>query len=187
MVNQLEIWMLGMALAMDCFSVSTSAALAAKRILWQPMVMMTVCFGLFQGGMTVLGFLGASTISNAISNQANWIAALLLAYIGGKMVWESLHKGEESVDSERMFTMRHILLLSVATSIDALAVGISFACLADNSFSILMPALIIGFCSSVFTVAGICLGLQIGKHINWNAELTGGLVLIGIGIKTLFN
>ena len=185
MISQLEIWMLGIALAMDCFSVSTSAALAARRLLRLPMAMMTLSFGLFQGGMTLIGYLGATTFSQAISDYADWIAAALLGYIGGKMIWESLHEEEGEEASARMFSPRQILILSVATSIDALAVGISFACIAEEGFSILMPVLIIGICSSAFTVLGLALGLMLGKRINWNAELLGGIVLVGIGIKIL--
>lgn len=186
MLTLIEIWMLGVALAMDCFSVSTSAALAAKRLLLRPMALMALSFGVFQGGMTLLGYLGATSFSRLAGSYAPWIAFGLLAYIGGKMIWESLHEEEDETEaSARMFAPRQILMLSVATSIDALAVGISFACMAQADFSILTPVLIIGFCSSAFTVVGLTLGLQLGKRISWNAELLGGLVLVGIGIKIL--
>lgn len=183
-MTAIEIWFLGIALAMDCFTVSIAAGLTQKKVISGKMLAMILAFGLFQGGMTWIGFTGASLAHNLIESTDHWIAFTLLCYLGGKMIWESL-KGNEKEKSS-LLTWWNIPTLAVATSIDALAVGVSFACL-DNisSSNIMNPVCIIALCSSLFTTAGLGIGIFAGKKLSFPVEAIGGLILIGIGVKIL--
>lgn len=180
----LEFWLLGIALAVDCFSVSVASGIAARRFLARPMVLMAVMFGVFQGGMTLMGYLGTTLLSESIRDWDHWIAFGLLLYLGGRMIASDLKGEEESEEGCRMLTVNNILTMSVATSIDALAVGISLACSVLNT-SIMVPVVIIAFCSLVLSLAGLAVGIVMGKVVKLHAEVIGGVVLIGIGIKIL--
>lgn len=188
MISILGIWLMGAALAMDCLTVSIATGLASRRILLKQMSLMALSFGVFQGGMTLLGFLGTSFFEQYIQSIDHWIAFGLLSYLGVKMIAEGLGKkdSEDGADCH-MLTIGSILTMSVATSIDALAVGISFACMEQGLGlkDMLWPSGIIGFCSTAFSITGLALGIMMGKARNLHAEVLGGLVLIGIGIKIL--
>jgi len=184
MITLLEIWLLGVALAMDCFSVSIAQGLAAKRIVWPLMTAMVLSFGIFQGGMTLLGYLGASVLSHHFLH-IDYLAVILLFYLGVKMIWEGCReKGEKSTNT---LNTLNITTLSIATSIDALAVGISFACLQDVTSPVVLKASgIIGLCSTLFSIAGLWLGIKTSQHINIKGEILGGIILICIGLKLIF-
>lgn len=184
MITILEIWLLGIALAMDCFSVSIAQGLSAKRVVWPSMTALALSFGIFQGGMTLLGYMGTSMFSQHFQHL-EYIASILLFYLGIKMIWEGCKKKEED-ESVNMLKPLNIITLSVATSIDALAVGISFACLQGVTLqAILNAACIIGICSTLFSVAGLYLGIKASQHINIRSEILGGIILICIGLKIL--
>ena len=179
----LEIWLLGVALAMDCFSVSIAIGMSARRAIWPPMTALALSFGIFQGGMTLLGYIGTSVFSQHFQHL-DYLAAGLLFYLGIKMVWEGCKKKEEGTSA--MLNPLNILTLSIATSIDALAVGISFACLQQTTLQAVLKASgIIGLCSTLFCVTGLYLGIKASKHINIRSEILGGIILICIGIKIL--
>lgn len=182
----LEICLLGIALAMDCFTVSLATGIAARKYVFPPMLIMAFCFGFFQGGMTYIGFLGTNYFSTYLQTIDHWIAFGLLAYLGGRMIWSGLHDDEEN--AMNLLDTKTILTMSVATSIDALAVGISFACLngAYNNATIFLPVGIIAVCSFVATNLGQWIGISLGKKVNWPVEIIGGTILILIGIKILF-
>ena len=185
MITILEIWLLGVALAMDCFSVSIAQGLSAKRAVWSPMAALALSFGIFQGGMTLLGYVGTSLIS-LHTQHLDYLSSLLLFYLGIKMIWEGYKKneGEELTNALKPF---RIIALSIATSIDALAVGISFACLQNATLqAVTMASGIIGFCSTVFSVAGLYIGIKASRRINIRSEILGGIILICIGLKILF-
>ena len=184
MITILEIWLLGVALAMDCFSVSIAQGLATKRIVWPSMTALVFSFGIFQGGMTLLGYMGTSVFSHHFQH-IDYLAAILLFYLGMKMIWDSYRKRKE--ETANMLRPMTIVTLSVATSLDALAVGISFACLQNVTTSAVLQASgIIGLCSTLFSIAGLWLGIKASHHINIRSEILGGIILICIGLKILF-
>lgn len=181
----LEIWLLAVSLAIDCFTVSITSGIILHRIRWGIFLKMAFLFGLFQAAMPFLGWLGASRFNHLIETYDHWIAFALLAFLGIRMIREHF-KGEEerSFDPTRM---KVILTLAVATSIDALAVGISFAFTGFRTLSsLLYPLTAIGIASFVISLAGSLIGVFFGKRFNLRVEIFGGLVLIGIGVKILF-
>ena len=184
-MSPLELLLLAVALAMDCFAVSIASGIILKRLRWSTFFTMAFFFGLFQGGMPLIGWALTNWASHYTATYDHWIAFTLLLFLGGKMIYE--HFSDDA--SEKSFTptrLAVILTLAVATSIDALAVGISFACLGLASFcSILMPILIIGITSFLFSLLGSILGATMGKRLLLNAELWGGILLIAIGTKIL--
>ena len=166
----LEIWLLAIGLAMDCLAVSIASGIILRRIQWRPMLIMAFFFGLFQAIMPLLGWLGASTFSHLIESVDHWIAFAILAFLGGRMIKEV------------------VITMAVATSIDALAVGVSFAFLGIKSCSsILYPAGIIGFVSFFMSLIGLIFGIRFGCGIarKLRAELWGGIIPILIGTKIL--
>ena len=181
----LEIWLLAVSLAIDCFTVSITSGIILHRIRWGIFLKMAFLFGLFQAAMPFLGWLGASRFNHLIETYDHWIAFALLAFLGIRMIREHFKDEEErSFDPTRM---KVILTLAVATSIDALAVGISFAFTGFRTLSsLLYPLTAIGIASFVISLAGSLIGVFFGKSFNLRVEIFGGLVLIGIGVKILF-
>lgn len=185
-MNVAEIIIIAVALAMDCFTVSIASGITSRRFLVRPMILMIILFGVFQGGMTALGWMGGFAFKGIVEPIDHWIAFILLTYLGIRMIYEGLNsKEEEETKASKLFCLKNILTMAVATSIDALAVGISFAFLDKEEKSILLPALVIAICSSIFTAAGLFLGIFTGNRIKIPAEPIGGIILICIGIKIL--
>lgn len=183
----LEIWLLALGLAMDCFAVSIASGILLKRTLWRPMLVMAFFFGLFQAAMPLLGWIGASTFSHLIKELDHWIAFAILAFLGGRMVKESF-KDEGCKEEFDPKSLKVVLALAVATSIDALAIGVSFAFLGIQHFAeILTPVSIIGFISFAMSMIGLTFGIRFGCGIaqKLRAELWGGIILILIGVKIL--
>lgn len=184
-MSTLEIWLLAISLAMDCFSVSITSGIILRRICWRTFLTIAFFFGLFQALMPFIGWLGASRFNHLIADYDHWIASGLLFFLGIRMIKESFSDEEERHFNPTRLTV--ILTLAVATSIDALAVGISFAFMGMDHFSdITFPLLIIGIVSFVFSIIGCLIGVFFGKRVNLRAELWAGIILIGIGIKILF-
>ena len=183
-MNLFDIIFLAIALAMDCFTVSIVSGVIKK--LSSGILRMAFLFGFFQAMMPLLGWLGISHFQSYMEAYDHWIAFSLLAFIGGKMIWESFGPDEEQhFNPRRLHTQ---LLLAVATSIDALAIGISFACTGYTVLSQLtLPLIIIGIVSFLFSIIGYHLGRRFGKTITkrMKPELIGGLILIAIGLKIL--
>ena len=191
-MNLLDIILLAVALAMDCFTVSI-----VSGIILNPSqrdgsslcyIRMAVLFGVFQAMMPLLGWLGVSHFQSYMEAYDHWIAFGLLAFIGGKMIKESFDDEEEQHFNPRKLKTQ--LLLAIATSIDALAVGISFACTGYNELSQLtLPLVIIGVVSFLFSIIGYHLGRRFGKAITrrLKPELFGGVILIIIGVKILIS
>ena len=183
----LEIWLLAVGLAMDCFAVSIASGIILKRTMWRPMLIMAFAFGLFQAIMPLLGWIGASFFSHMIENFDHWIAFGILVFLGGRMFIESF-KDEDCKQEFDPTSLKVVLALAVATSIDALAVGVSFAFLGIKDFSaILSPILIIGFVSFALSVIGLLFGIRChcGIARKLHAERWGGIILIIIGTKIL--
>ena len=182
-MNLLDIIFLAVALAMDCFAVSIVSGVLTRRD-----IRMAFLFGFFQAMMPLLGWLGISHFQSMIEAYDHWIAFGLLAFIGGKMVWESFHGEDEEHQIFNPLKLRTQLLLAIATSIDALAVGISFACMGYHRLTQLtIPLFIIGIVSFLFSVLGYVLGARFGKSIarKLKPELLGGIILVVIGAKIL--
>jgi putative Mn2+ efflux pump MntP len=185
-MNSLDIWMLAVALAMDCFTVSIVSGVIVRRWLWSMILRMAFLFGLFQAAMPLMGWLATNHFSEQLEAVDHWIAFGLLAFIGGKMVRESFGPEEEKQFDPRNLNTQ--LLLAIATSIDALAIGISFACTGYRAIEqIAFPLIIIGIVSFLFSLFGYRLGVRFGKSIarKLKPELLGGIILIVIGIKIL--
>lgn len=186
-MNLLDIILLAVALAMDCFTVSIVSGVIMK-LSSQKLFRMAFLFGLFQAMMPLLGWLGISHFQAYMEAYDHWIAFGLMGFIGGKMIWESF--GDEEDQHFNPSRLRTQLLLAVATSIDALAVGISFACTGFTTLSQLtMPLLIIGIVSFLFSIFGYHLGRRFGKAITrrLKPELFGGIILVLIGLKILLS
>lgn len=172
---------------MDCFAVSIAGGLLLRRICWRPMLRMAFIFGLFQALMPLAGWLAAATFSHLIQEVDHWLAFIILAFLGGRMIHESFKK-EECRHPHDPRHLKMVLTLAVATSIDALAVGVSFAFLGINHFADIVPSVtIIGFVSFVLSLAGLWLGIRFGCGFarKLKAELWGGIILIIIGTKIL--
>ena len=183
----LEIWLLAIGLAMDCFAVSIASGIILKRVRMRPMLIMALAFGFFQALMPLLGWIGASFFSHLIENIDHWIAFAILAVLGGRMVLESF-KDEDCRHEFDPTSLKVVSALAVATSIDALAVGVSFAFLGVRSFSSILPSIgIIGFVSFALSFVGLMFGIRFGCGIarKLRAELWGGVILIIIGTKIL--
>ena len=188
MLSFLDIALLSVALAMDCFTVSIVCGISCRR--WMPrlMLQMSVLFGVFQALMPLIGWLGTSLFSQYLEAVDHWIAFGLLSFLGGRMIRESVSSGNNEEHHSIPSALTTQLLLAVATSIDALAIGISFACTGSKTVAQLsFPLVVIGVGSFLFSVLGNRLGIRFGIAIRrkLNPELFGGLVLIFIGIKVL--
>ncbi len=175
-MNLLSVILLAVGLAMDCFAVSSMKGVVCGKRPW----LMAVFFGVFQGGMPLIGYAAGSAFASVIDRFDHWIALVLLTFIGGKMIWESFHEVEEN-NSKSDGSIAELLTLAVATSIDALATGVIFVPYSWKS--VLLDMGIIAFVSFAFSLLGYHAGKRLGTHLPVNVELLGGLVLIGIGVK----
>jgi len=174
------------ALAMDAFAVAVAAGLTLDRVTPRRTFRLAFHFGLFQALMPILGWAAGLTVRTMIESWDHWLAFGLLVFVGGRMLWEALRGGDpdrERRDPTRGWTL---VVLSVATSIDALAVGLSLSVL---GVSIWVPALVIGLVALVFTAGGLHLGRLVGglERLAQVANVLGGLVLMGIGLRILWD
>ena len=186
MMTIAELLLLSVALAMDCFTVSIVNGVIVARRQWTTILSTALLFGLFQALMPLFGWMATSHFARYIEDYDHWVAFGLLAFLGLRMIKESGEPEEEHhLDPTHLSTQ---LLQAVATSIDALAVGISMAVTGYMSAaSLLWPLAIIGIGSLLFSVAGFLLGLRFGSSIRrrLRPELFGGLILLFIGIRIL--
>jgi len=177
-----EILLIALGLAMDCFTVALGIGTNGLKKTARMVLRLAFHFGLFQGGMTFIGWLAGSTISRFISTFDHWIALGLLAFVGVRMIISGIKPddgGEEcsTSDPSRGGTL---VLLSVATSIDALAVGLSYALIDGN---IWFPVVMIGVVTLILSALGVLLGEKLGCRFGKRMEIIGGLILVGIGIR----
>lgn len=179
MESILSISMIGVGLAMDAFAASICKGLTLTKRDFSKIVKVGVCFGFFQALMPVLGFLLASTFADKIKSFDHWIAFLLLSYIGINMIKESRIA---TCDIESGFDFKSLTLIGIATSIDAMAVGISFAFLNVEIYS---ASILIGLITFIISMLGVTLGNIFGIKYKQAAELAGGIILIAMGIKIL--
>ena len=172
---------IAVGLSMDAFAVSVTSGFTIKRLHINNALKIAVFFGMFQAIMPVLGWAAGLGFRGFISGVDHWIAFGLLSIIGVKMIFESraMDSGKKPADPLNIYTL---LILSVATSIDALAVGLSLSLL---SVSIISPSVIIGITTFLFSFAGVYIGKRVGHFFEKKIEIAGGLILLGIGVKIL--
>ena len=179
----MELVLIAVGLSMDAFAVAICKGLSVQKLGWKHYLTVGVWFGGFQALMPTLGYLLGTTFERYITSVDHWVAFVLLCLIGGSMLKEGLAKEEEEKEERAGFDFKSMLLLAVATSIDALAVGIPFALLPDvNIFSAVGLIGTITFCLSA---VGLKVGNIFGLKYKSKAEVVGGVILILIGVKIL--
>lgn len=182
----IELLLMGVGLAMDAFAVSICKGLAMRKVNKKQAVVIGLFFGGFQALMPLIGWLLGSQFERYITSIDHWIAFILLGFIGGKMIVEAL-KPEEAVEIKEMdapLDLKEMFLLAVATSIDALAVGITFAFL---DYPIVEAVSIIGIITFCISVGGVYVGNFFGNKYKNKAEFAGGLILVLIGLRILLS
>ena len=183
-----ELWLLAIGLAMDCFAVSIANGIILKKFNWRIFLTTAFFFGLFQAIMPLIGWLCAHSFSHLIQEIDHWLAFGILLILGGRMIYGSFTKEDEN-GKFNPGKLKVILTMAVATSIDALAVGVSFAFIGVDSIKeILKPVGVIGFVSFVMSIIGLSFGVKFGSKYaqKIHAEFWGGLILIIIGVRILF-
>lgn len=175
--------LIGIGLSMDAFAVSICKGLGMSKLNKKQMLIIAIYFGGFQALMPFLGWAVGASFSSYVSKYAHWIAFILLAIIGGKMMHEALTESEDCEnggEKDKSLSHKELLFLAVATSIDALAVGISFAFL---NVPIFPSITIIGLTTFFISLAGVIIGNAFGAKYKNKAEFVGGLILVAIGLK----
>ena len=181
-IDFLSILLIALGLSADCFAVAISGSISLKNLSPLQVLRVSLAFGLFQALMPALGWLAGRTVVNLIAQYDHWVAFILLLIVGGRMIWESFHSEDgqaKTIDITKGFLL---LTLSIATSIDALAVGLTFAFLKVN---IALACSTIGIVAFLVTAFAFVLGRKVGRVIGRRAEAIGGLILIGIGLRIL--
>jgi len=180
----LSVFLIAIGLSADCFAVALSCGISSINHSWPRILRVSFSFGLFQALMPVLGWLAGRTVVEIIADYDHWVAFVLLAVVSGRMFWEAFHSEhskEKEVDVTRGFLL---LTLSLATSIDALAVGLSFAFLNIN---IALASPTIGAVAFVVTTIGFIVGKRASKVIGKRAEVIGALILLAIAFRILLS
>ena len=180
-MSGLEILLVGIGLAMDAFAVSICKGLSMKTMSWKKAIIVGLYFGIFQALMPVIGYFLGSTFETIVTKVDHWIAFGLLSFIGINMLKEAFGKRGEENQNDRV-DFKTMSILAIATSIDALAVGITFAFLKVN---MMLATLMIGIVTFVICVIGVKIGNKFGDQYERKAEVVGGLILIFMGIKIL--
>ena len=175
-----EIILVGIGLSMDAFAVSICKGLSMKKLKWKNAVIVGAYFGLYQAIMPLSGYLLGTTFSDLVISIDHWIAFILLTTIGGKMLKEAYSNNEQ--DENDKLDFKTMLVLAIATSIDALAIGITFAFFEIN---IIKAISIIGFLTFTISAIGVIIGNKFGHKFQGKAEILGGVILILIGLKIL--
>ena len=178
----LSVLLIALGLSADCFAVALSGSIAMRTVSGLQIFRTSLAFGMFQALMPVLGWLAGRTVVELIADYDHWVAFALLTLIGGRMIWESFRSRDKRTERTDIIKGILLLTLSVATSIDALAVGLTFAFLEVN---ILMAVSTIGLVAFVATAIGFLLGRKASGLIGKRAEAIGGVVLIAIGFRIL--
>ena len=178
----ITLFLISVGLSMDAFAVSITNGLCYTGLTKKQVLLIPFTFGVFQGLMTLTGFFLGSTVSALISSVDHWIAFVILVFIGGKMLFEAFEENKEEKITIKVFTVKELMIQGFATSVDALAVGLSFAALAIEiwSSSFLIAAVTYAIC-----FFGVLIGKKFGGYLKKKAVIAGGLILIIIGIKIL--
>ncbi len=179
----IELFIIAISLAMDAFAVAISNGLSMPKVKISHAIKFGLFFGIFQFMMPLIGYFLASSFSEYIKAFDHWIAFILLAIIGGNMIKESFSDEEKEVSEASIMSIKNMTLLAIATSIDALAVGVTFALVGDGN--IFFSCAVIGVVAFILSYIGVILGKKISCLFKSYAERIGGLVLIFIGVKIL--
>jgi putative Mn2+ efflux pump MntP len=177
-VGLLGVFAIAFALAMDAFAVALVAGLALPVVTPRDLFRLSFHFGLFQAMMPLIGWSAGQALYGSIAPFDHWLAFLLLAFVGGRMIWASFHPEERSARNPTRGW--DLVVLSVATSIDAMAVGLSLALIGAD---IWLPVLVIGLVAAGLTAAGMLLGKRVGQNWGKRVEILGGLILLFIGLR----
>ncbi len=182
-----DIIILALGLSMDAFAVAICTGLTMKKVTVAKALTVGLYFGVFQAAMPFIGYLTASLLADKITKYDHWIAFVMLCFLGGRMIWSGIKSRKEPLEQsleEASLKPAKMLPLAVATSIDALAVGVSFAFMHVH----ITPAVsIIGVTTLVLSMAGVKIGNIFGKRFRAGAEIIGGIILALIGIKILLD
>lgn len=182
----LTLFLIGVGLAMDAFAVSVCKGLAMRKVNPRQAVVIGTFFGGFQALMPFIGWLLGNRFEKYIKGIDHWIAFILLGIIGGKMLMEALKEGDEEEEevkcTDSHLDIKEMFILAIATSIDALAVGITFAFL---DYPVAEAVTIIGVTTFIISVAGVYIGNFFGSRYKRRAEIVGGIILVLIGCKIL--
>lgn len=176
----ISIFLIGIGLAMDAFAVAVCKGLSMKKLEWKKAIIIALYFGIFQGGMPVIGYFLGTSFETLVTKIDHWIAFVLLVIIGANMIKEAF--GCDCEESNDKVDFKTMVVLAIATSIDALAIGITFAFLKTN---ITLAAIVIGITTFILSILGVKMGNKFGNKYQKNAEIFGGIVLILIGAKIL--
>lgn len=176
----IEILLISIGLAMDAFAVSICKGLSMKKMNWKKAGIIGLYFGIFQAGMPLIGYFLGSTFANFVINVDHWIAFILLGVIGVNMIKEALSKECDSLNDNVDF--KTMIILAIATSIDALAIGVTFAFLKVN---VVLAVSSIGIITCILSVVGVKIGNVFGDKYENKAQFAGGLILILLGTKIL--
>lgn len=178
--------LIAVGLSMDAFAVSVCKGLGMRKLEWKHAFVIALFFGGFQGIMPVIGWALGTQFESYITSIDHWIAFVLLAFIGAKMLWDAFHEDDECVEcgkeADARLDIKELVMLAVATSIDALAVGITFAFLRVD---IVSAACTIAATTFALSFIGVAAGNQFGSRFRKPATVAGGIVLIAIGLKIL--
>ncbi|MFV0343831.1 MAG: manganese efflux pump MntP family protein [Anaerocolumna sp.] len=184
-MNYIELVLVSIGLAMDAFAVAICKGLSVRKLTFKHPIIVGLYFGIFQAGMPLIGYILGKQFSDKISSIDHWVAFILLGIIGINMIIESRKKEMQvccAEVSENVLEFKSMIMLAIATSIDALAVGVTLAFLKVNIYSAIS---IIGIITFVIVMVGVCIGHAFGCRLKAKAELAGGLLLIALGIKIL--
>ena len=180
-----ELFVMGVGLSMDAFAVAVCKGLGMKMVNWRHAFVIALMFGGFQGLMPLIGWALGSQLTSLIEPVDHWIAFILLVFIGGKMLWDAF-RGDDGCETcgcaEEKLDMRELLMMAVATSIDALAVGVTFAFLGVN---VMAAVVVIGVTTFALSFVGVVVGNRFGARFEKPATVAGGVVLVLIGLKIL--
>ena len=181
----IELLLISVGLAMDAFAVSVCKGLNMSKINYKNAGIIALFFGAFQGFMPLIGYFLGTRFQRYIQSIDHWIAFGLLVFIGGQMIFEVFKGGEEALDEDGdKLQLKQLVILAIATSIDALAVGITFALL-DGGVGIITSVLMIGIVTFIISFMGVIIGNRFGNKYESKAQLAGGIILVLIGLKIL--
>ena len=178
----LELLLIAVGLAMDAFAVSVCKGLSFKEMSWKKATIVGLYFGIFQALMPVIGYFLGTTFESLVTQIDHWIAFILLGFIGANMLKEAFDKDKEETNDRVDF--KTMFILAIATSIDALAIGITFAFLKVN---VLLATLLIGIITFGLSIVGVKIGNKFGNKYERKAESIGGIILILMGLKILLD
>lgn len=187
-MNFIDIILIALALAMDCFAISIVSAVIMQQPRWDKFIQMSLLFGIFQSIMPLIGWISTNKLYDYINTFGHWLAFAILFLLGLKMIKDSLSVDDGTTGHFNPLKFKTQIMLAIATSIDALAVGITFTCVGyQDLFELYFPLTIIGLVSLLCGIVGCYLGLRFGKVIRKHLypEMIGGVILIIIGLKVL--